>query len=98
MWLIAGFMLKNINVRESQAIVIRDLGRLTFSRKTCWQMFLNLMLQSKEFNRENFNTLAINLERHALKQELHGGNHVEISVSKSTGKYAKTVWLHKDTS
>ena len=27
-------MLKNINVRESQAIVIRDLGRLTFSRKT----------------------------------------------------------------
>ena len=34
MWLIAGIMLKNISVRESQAIVIRDLGRLTFSRKT----------------------------------------------------------------
>ena len=33
MWLIAGIMLKNIGIRESQAIVITDLGRLTFSRK-----------------------------------------------------------------
>ena len=61
-------------------------------------MFLNWMLQSKEFIRENFNTSTINLKQHASKQELHGGNHVEISASKSTGKYAKTVWLHKDTS
>ena len=37
------------------------------------------MLQSKEFNPENFNTSAINLKRHALKQELHGGNQGEIS-------------------
>ena len=34
MWLIAGIMLKNIDVAESQANFIRDLGRLTFSRKT----------------------------------------------------------------
>ena len=54
-------------------------------------MFLNWMLQSKEFNPENFNTSAINLKRHASKQELHGGNHGEISASKSTGKYAKTL-------
>ena len=32
--MIAAIMMKNISVRESQAIVIRDLGRLTFSRKT----------------------------------------------------------------
>ena len=40
-------------------------------------------------NPENFNTWAINLKRHASKQEVHGGNHGEISASKSTGKYAK---------
>ena len=34
MCLTAGIMLKNISVRESHAIVIRNLGRLTFSRKT----------------------------------------------------------------
>ena len=55
------------------------------------QMFLNWMLQSKEFNPENFNTSAINLKGHASKQELHGGNHGKISASKSTGKYAKTL-------
>ena len=54
-------------------------------------MFLNWMLQSKEFNPENFNTSAINLKRHASKQELHDGNHGEISASKSTLKYAKNV-------
>ena len=54
-------------------------------------MFLNWMLQSKEFNPENFNTSAVNLKRHASKQELHGGNHGEISASKATVKYAKTV-------
>ena len=41
MWLIAGIMLKSISVRESQAIVIRDIGRLTFSRKT-WANVLKL--------------------------------------------------------
>ena len=45
------------------------------------------MLQSKEFNPENFNTSAINLKQHASKQELHGENHGEISASKSTGKF-----------
>ena len=54
-------------------------------------MFLNWMLQSKEFNPENFNTTAVNLKRHASKQELHGGNHGEISASKSREKYAKTL-------
>ena len=34
-------------------------------------MFSNWTLQSKEFNQENFNTSAITLKRHALKQELH---------------------------
>ena len=61
-------------------------------------MFLNWMLQSKEFNPENFNTSAINLKRHASKQELHGGNPGEITASKSTGKYAKALWLYKATS
>ena len=56
------------------------------------------MLQSNEFKSENFNTSAINLKRHASKQELHGGNHGEISKSKSTGKYAKALWLYKATS
>ena len=32
--MIAGIMLKNISVRDLHAIVIRNLGRLTFSRKT----------------------------------------------------------------
>ena len=32
--LIAGIILKNISVRELHANVIRNLGRLTFSRKT----------------------------------------------------------------
>ena len=49
-------------------------------------MFLNWMLQSKEFNPENFNTSAINLKR----QEPHGGNHGEIGASKFTGKNPKT--------
>ena len=49
------------------------------------------MLQSKEFNPENFHTPAINLKRHTSKQELHGGNHGEISASKSTGKYVRTL-------
>ena len=34
-------------------------------------MFSNWILQSKEFNPENFNTSAITLKLHALKQELH---------------------------
>ena len=54
-------------------------------------MFLNWMLQSKKLNTENFNTSAIKLKRHASKQELHGETHGEISASKSTGKYAKTL-------
>ena len=54
-------------------------------------MFLNWMLQSKEFNPENLNTSAINLKQHASKQEPHGGNRGEIGASKSMGKYAKTV-------
>ena len=54
-------------------------------------MFLNWTLQSKEFNPENSSTSAINLKQHASKQDLHGGNHGEISTSKSTGKYAKTL-------
>ena len=33
MCLVAGIMLKDISVGESHAIVIRNLGRLTFSRK-----------------------------------------------------------------
>ena len=33
-------------------------------------MFLNWMLQSKEFNPENLKTLAIILKQHASKQEL----------------------------
>ena len=43
-------------------------------------MFSNWMLQSKEFDPENFNTSAITLKRHASKQELHGGNHWELSA------------------
>ena len=53
-------------------------------------MFLNWMLQNKEFNPENFNTSAMNHKRHASKQE-HGGNHGEISASKPTGKHAKAL-------
>ena len=64
-------MLKNISVRESHAIVIRNLVRLSFSRKL-WQMFSNWMLQSKEFNPKNFNTLTITIKQHASKQELLG--------------------------
>ena len=37
-----------------------------------WQMFSNWMLQSKEFNLENFNTFVITVKGHASKQELHG--------------------------
>ena len=37
-------------------------------------MFSNWMLQSKEFNPENFNTSAITLKRHASKQELNEVN------------------------
>ena len=48
-------------------------------------MFLNWMLQSKEFNPENFNTPAINLKRHASKQELHGGNNGEITAQRPQG-------------
>ena len=78
-------MLKRISVRESHAIVIRSLGRLTFSRKT----LSNWMLQSKEFNPENLKTTsAITHKRHASKQEIHGGNHGELGASKFTGKYA----------
>ena len=51
-------------------------------------MFSNWMLQSKEFNPKNFNTSEITLNRHASKQELHGGNLGELSALKSTGKYA----------
>ena len=47
MCLIAGIMLKNISVRESHAIVIRNLGRLF--QKKLRQMFSNWMLESKEF-------------------------------------------------
>ena len=43
------------------------------------------MLQSKEFNPENFNTPAINLKRHASKQELHGGNNGEITAQRPQG-------------
>ena len=39
MLLIAGIMLKNIDVRESVAIVISDLGSITFSRKTLANVF-----------------------------------------------------------
>ena len=85
MCLIAGIMLKNISVRESHAIVIRNLGRLTFSRKT----LSNWILQSKEFNLENLKTAsAITHKRHGSKQEIHGGNHGELGASKFTGKYA----------
>ena len=35
-------------------------------------MFSNWMLQSKEFNPENFNASAITLKQHVSKQELHG--------------------------
>ena len=35
-------------------------------------MFSKWMLQSKEFNPENFSTSAVTLKLHALKQELHG--------------------------
>ena len=48
------------------------------------------MLQNKEFNPENFNTSAINHKRHASEKK-HGGNHGEISASKSTGKHAETL-------
>ena len=47
------------------------------------------MLQSKEFNPENFNTSAINLKRHASKQELHGGNHGELAHQSPRGNMLK---------
>ena len=48
-------MLKNISVRELHAIVIRNLGGVTFSRKTLANV-LKLDASSKEFNPENSNT------------------------------------------
>ena len=69
--MIAGVTLKNISVRESHAIVIRNVGRIGLSRKL-WQMFSNWMLQSKEFNTKKFNTSAITISQHASKQELLG--------------------------
>ena len=68
-------MLKNISVREFYAIVIRNVGRLIFFKKTFEnfkQMLSNWMLQSKEFNPENSNTSAITLKQHASKQGLLG--------------------------
>ena len=52
-------------------------------------MFLNWVLQSKEFNPENFDTSTINLKQHALKQELHGGNHGETSAQSPQGNMQK---------
>ena len=48
-------MLKNISARELHAIVIRNLGGVTFSRKTLANV-LKLDAPSKEFNPENSNT------------------------------------------
>ena len=79
-------MLKNVSVRESHAIVIRNLGRITLSRKTSADVLK--LDASKEFNPENFNTSAITLKQHASKQEIHGENYGELRVSKLTGKYA----------
>ena len=45
------------------------------------------MLQSKKLNTENSNTSAITLKQHDSKQELLGGDHEELSASKSTVKY-----------
>ena len=64
-------MLKNISVRELHAIVMRNLGRVTFSRKTLANV-LKLDASSKEFNPEDSNTSAITLKQHASKQELLG--------------------------
>ena len=47
------------------------------------------MLQSKEFNPENSNTSAITLKRHALKQELYGGNHGNLAHQSPRGNMHK---------
>ena len=49
-------------------------------------MFSNWMLQSKEFNPENFNTLAIILKGHASKLEIEGENDEELSAIKVHGE------------
>ena len=46
------------------------------------------MLQNKEFKAENFNTLAITLKLHALKQELHG-NHGNLAHQSRRGNMHK---------
>ena len=87
MCLIIGIMSKNISIRESHAIVIRNLGRLTFSRKNLANV-LKLDVPKQGIQAGNFNTSAITLKRHASKHELYGENPEELSASKSTGKYA----------
>ena len=83
---IAGILLKHISVRDSHAIVIRNLGRLTFSRITSANVLKSVASKKgKEFNLENFNTAAVTLRRHASKHKIHGGNHLE----KPTGKQHK---------
>ena len=49
---------KTTSASEAYGIVIKNLGRLTFSRKTL-EKLSNLMLQNKEFNLENLKASAI---------------------------------------
>ena len=81
-------MLENISVRESHAIAIRNLGRLTFSRKTSANV-LKLDASKQGIQPGKRNTSAVILKRHASKQGLHGGNLGKLSTPKYTGNMHK---------
>ena len=60
--LIAGVILKNISVKEMYRIAIKNLGRLTFSRKTSANV---LKFDASKLNLENFKTTTITFKRDA---------------------------------
>ena len=67
--MINGILPKNIRVRETYAIVIKNIDRIIVQEKLR-QMFLNWMLESKEFNLENF---KIKIEIKSLKLKASRG-------------------------
>ena len=67
--MINGILPKNIRVRETYAIVIKNIDRIIVPEKLR-QMFLNWMLESKEFNLENF---KIKIEIKSLKLKASRG-------------------------
>lgn len=67
--MINGILLKNIRVRETYAIAIKNIDRIIV-QENFRQMFLNWMLESKEFNLEKF---KIKIEIKSLKLKASRG-------------------------